>query len=225
MTPSEFNSIATQVQREIFNRYFEDLNQQLRVPQADVDYSDRIAAIDEKISIFKTLAEPVFGPDAGGTPPRPFFRLPSDLYKLGTVVYSSNGSTQVELERLSRSSFYNIQKSPLTISTTTFPTYLYENGRLYVSPSSISTTGEINVDYLRTPNDPRWNFTIGTLGQYSFIEPTAANNPSLDFELLSSEQTTVIIKILFYAGLVIEDPTVIQVAAQQIQNQQQNSKS
>jgi hypothetical protein len=36
MTPDEFNKIGSQVQREIFEAYFEDLNQQLRIPQSDV---------------------------------------------------------------------------------------------------------------------------------------------------------------------------------------------
>ena len=53
MTPQEFNNISNQVQLEIFEKYFEDLNQQIRVPQADTDYSDRVTNLDEKISIFK----------------------------------------------------------------------------------------------------------------------------------------------------------------------------
>ena len=32
ITPDEFNKLATQVQLDIFENYFEDLNQQLRVP-------------------------------------------------------------------------------------------------------------------------------------------------------------------------------------------------
>ena len=56
MTPQEFNSVADQVQLQIFEQYFEDLNQQLRVPQADVDYADRQMNIDEKLSIFKNSA-------------------------------------------------------------------------------------------------------------------------------------------------------------------------
>ena len=36
ITPDEFNKTATQVQLDIFEQYFDDLNQQLRVPQADV---------------------------------------------------------------------------------------------------------------------------------------------------------------------------------------------
>ena len=55
MTPVEFNKIGGQVQLEIFEKYAEDMNQQLRVPQVDLDYSDRQINIDEKISIFKEI--------------------------------------------------------------------------------------------------------------------------------------------------------------------------
>ena len=44
LTPEEFNKIGSQVQREIFERYFDDLNQQLRAPQPDVDYADRVVS-------------------------------------------------------------------------------------------------------------------------------------------------------------------------------------
>ena len=57
MTPVEYNRIATQSQLDIFEQYFEDLNQQLRVPQVDLDYSDRQLNIDEKISPFKTFGD------------------------------------------------------------------------------------------------------------------------------------------------------------------------
>jgi hypothetical protein len=53
MTPLEFNKIGAQAQSEIFGTYFESLNQQLRVPQANADYSDRVVNLDEKIAIFK----------------------------------------------------------------------------------------------------------------------------------------------------------------------------
>ena len=57
MTPVEFNKIGTQVQLEIFERYFEDLNQQIRVPQTDTDYADRVVNLDEKISLLKVLVQ------------------------------------------------------------------------------------------------------------------------------------------------------------------------
>jgi hypothetical protein len=60
MTPTEFNSIGTQVQLEIFEKYFEDLNQQLRVPQTNTDYGNRVENIDNKMSIFKTSGSCVY---------------------------------------------------------------------------------------------------------------------------------------------------------------------
>ena len=54
MTPDEFNRVAAQVQLEIFNRYFDDLNQLLKLPkQTTMNYSDRIALLDEKLAVFK----------------------------------------------------------------------------------------------------------------------------------------------------------------------------
>ena len=50
MTPLEFNKTATQVQLEIFESYFEDLNQQLRLNQNDSSYADRVKHIEEKLS-------------------------------------------------------------------------------------------------------------------------------------------------------------------------------
>jgi len=60
MTPTEFNTVATQVQLEIFEKYFDDLNQQLRIPQADTDYADRQENIDEKLAIFKTFGDAIY---------------------------------------------------------------------------------------------------------------------------------------------------------------------
>ena len=60
MTPVEFNKIGTQVQLEIFETYFESLNQQIRIPQTDTDYADRDYSLDEKISIFKRVGNTTY---------------------------------------------------------------------------------------------------------------------------------------------------------------------
>ena len=229
MTPTEFNSVATQVQLEIFEKYFEDLNQQLRVPQADIDYANRITSVDEKIAVFKTFGAAVY--DSATTPSTPYFYLPLvdgygetvTMYKVGDIVYTPTVGYPVELEKLQRSTFYNIEKSDLTKSSELYPTYLYENNKIFVHPATI--TNQLEVNYVRRPKDVAWNFTTGVLGQYIFNTTSAASNPSINFELMPSEQTTIILKILVYAGLIIEDPTVIQVAAQQVQSQEINKKS
>jgi len=129
ITPDEFNKTATQVQLDIFEQYFDDLNQQLRVPQADVDYSDRQMNIDENISVFKAIGSCGFNVNN--------FSLPTTdtisgntvvyndnpisgqvaFYRLGTVTYTPITGNTVELQRLQRNEFYNIQASPLTKST------------------------------------------------------------------------------------------------------------
>lgn len=328
VTPDEFNKIAAQVQLETFEQYGEDLNQQLRVPQTDTDYADRVAAIDEHLSIFKTSGSAAYVAAAAPTPAH--FTLPTtdvfnntvELYRLGVVNYKE----EVELQRLQRMDFYNIQKSPLTKSTLSFPTYLLENERLFVKPDTIISN--INCDFLRKPLDPRWGYSIGTVGQYVYdptvygplllntgtgtltnsitgVNPTDKNPTtttgvvqsatsgfgvgltvsittigaaaaatvtdvsitsagtgyastdtvtfsgasfgggvggnleitlqdsnfnsnstygSTQIELDVSEQTSFILKTLFYFGVVVKDPQIIQVAASQIQQEENNSK-
>ena len=321
VTPDELNKISAQVQLEIFGNYHNDLNQQLRVPQSDTDYADRVASVDEHLSIFKTEGPATYVPTAGTIPAH--FSLPTtdiygntvELFTLGTVSYKE----QVELQRLQRMEFYNIQKSPLTKSTESFPTYLLENDRLYVKPDTV--TSQINVNFLRKPLDPRWGYYIGNVGQlvydatsygptlintgsntltnsitttltggiagtYNNITPTGgsgtglivnatASSPevvsidvaiagtgyvsgdvvsiaagslggtstqvnitlansnfnanstygSTQIELDVSEQTDVILKTLFYFGVVVKDPQIIQVAASQVQREEMNEKS
>ena len=315
VTPNEFNKIATQVQLQMFENYAEELNQQLRVPQADSDYSDRIMNTDEKLSIFKSFGNASY--DNTTTPTTPFWTMPTDLYRLGTVVYTGVNNSEVELQRLQRNDFYNIQKSLLTASTKYFPTYLYENERLYVKPNGINSG--VSVNYLRKPTDPRWGYSVGTLGQYIYdptvygeallntgtntltssittslaggtlgtytptytggsgtglvisANVTTATNVTLsvttagtgyvvgdvitipaaqlvatgdtiitlqasdfnnsstygstDIELHVSERVDFIIKLLFYFGVVIRDPQIIQVAMQEARAEEINEKS
>lgn len=235
ITPQEFNDIATQVQLEIFEKYFEDLNQQLRVPQADTDYSDRTLNIDEKISIFKTSGVSTYN----NTTAYPFWTLPTvdifsqnvNLSRLGAVTYKPTNGESVELQRLQRNDFYNIQKSKLTKSTERFPTYLLENNRLFISPNTITdTSGSINVDFVRTPLTPVWGFTEGGLGQYiydfsPYDDTVIPNTGSRDFELDSTEQTNIIMRILKYSGVIINDPAIVQAATQEVAKKEINEKS
>tara|TARA_R110001592_G_scaffold57263_1_gene174026 strand:+ start:9 stop:734 length:726 start_codon:yes stop_codon:yes gene_type:complete len=218
MTPTEFNSVATQVQLEIFEKYFDDLNQQLRVPQADTDYADRQENIDEKLAIFKTFGDATYTTVGGLS----YFVLPGldaygsfvDFYRLGNVLYNDEKVVQ----RLDRHEFYYANQSKLTKPSTINPAYLYENQKLFVKPTSI--IDRIKVDYIRKPSNIVWAFDVGGLGQYQNI---AAN--SVDFELHESEQSEVILKVLLYAGIVIRDPQIVQTAAAQVQADEVNKKS
>ena len=280
MTPDEFNKVATQVQLEIFESYFDTLNQQIRRPDNDTEYGDRIKNVDQAISVFKTYGNATYNV-AGG-----FFNLPTtsgagvatqtltgngtsisfpftsitssqlassvitvtingvsttaftisganiifnsipalnaaivvtatpeDFYKLGTVIYQDTKEVQLS----QRNELLYLNSTPLIAPTATYPIYLYEDHKLYLYPVSI--TSDIQVSYLRKPVDVIWNFTIPSGQNYYQYNPTN----SVNFELSKTEQANIILKVLLYSGVVIRDPSIVNIAAQQVQQETQRS--
>jgi len=207
MTPDEFNKVATQVQLNIFEKYEDDLNQQYRLPQNDTEYANRVENIEKKLQFFQRTGTTT------GT--NPFTLVPTDVYRLGSVFYKDTELTQYA----QRNELKQILLSPLTQPTTNFPIYLYENDKLYVYPTSIKTPADITFSYLKTPADVVWGYGVGSLGQFEYNQAASTN-----FELSVSEQSNVITRVLAYAGVIINDPTIIQVAAQEIATEEQNSK-
>lgn len=287
MTPDEFNKVATQVQLETFESYFEDLNQQLRIPENDSEYSNRIKNLDEQIAVFKTIGNCTWDtvnnqwslPTSSGSTiysysfptvinqqvylldnnqinqatiqdglmkvyfngvlqnpsqystvsntitltdqPSTVFTVlvtvtANDFYRLGTVIYNDS----IEMQRVQRNDLLYVNKSPLTKPTEKYPLYIYQDEKLYIYPETI-TTG-VSASYVRKPKNVIWNFTATPQTNYTYLYNP---NTSQQFELMPSEQTNVITKILLYSGIVIKDPQIVQAAAQQIQTENINSKS
>ena len=203
MTPDEFNKIGQQVQLEIFEKYFEDLNQIVRAPQTDADYADRLSYLEEKISIFENNSTYVVTNGVANL---------SDVHRLNTVTYNN-----IELQKVGRKEYYNIIKSPLTKPTELYPIYLQEGNSLKIEPTSISL---IDISFIKKPLNINWNFVADEgLGIFVYT-----SNGTTDFELHSSEQTEVILRILAYAGIVIRDTQIIQAASAQVQQQNINEK-
>ena len=217
MTPDEFNKVGTQVQLEIFEKYFEDLNQLTRVPQNDMDYADRVAYLDQKISLFKKYGQPVT-PLATGVA-----TFPDSLHVLGTVTMN-----EIEVQRVSRNEYYNLKKSPITKPTLSYPVYLLENNSIQLDPflgESNNATQNVLLDYISKPTSPEWNYSVGSLGQFIFNAVGSATNPSVNFGLHDSEQVELILRILAYAGIIIRDPNIVQAATSQVQPTNINEKS
>jgi len=280
LSPDEFNKVATQVQLEIFESYFDTLNQQLRRPDNDTEYGDRVKNVDNSIAVFKTYGNATYVPTGGYfTLPTtsglsvaaqtltgdgvaisfPFTSItssqlqtsvivvtingvsttaytisganiifnsipalndaiivtatPEDFYRLGTVIYQDSKEAQLS----QRNELLYLNNNPLIAPTKTYPIYLYEDSKLYLYPQTI--TSDISVSYLRKPVDVIWNFTIPS-GQ-NYYQYNATN--SVNFELSKTEQANIILKILLYSGVVIRDPSIVQIAAQQVQQENQRS--
>ena len=217
ITPDEFNRLGTQVQLEIFEQYFEELNQQLRMPQTNNEYANRIKNLEDKIDVFKTSGVATY---VG-----PHFTLPTNLHRLGTLIYNTK-----EIQGINRNQYFLINKSPLTKPTESNPLYVLEGtgspsaapSLIYVYPDSI--VSGVDVYYVKAPAPPVWGYTIdATSGAYLFADPgVLVPTPipatgSINFELHPSEQTNIILNILMYAGVIIRDPQIVQTAARMVQ--------
>ena len=198
VTPQEFNLFANQAQLEVFEQYFFDLNQYSRLPKNDTEYSDLPKLINEKLSKFKKSASVSYMTD--------HFHLPSDLHKLGTVIY--NNTTPVE--QIDKKNLLEYQLSKLTAPTTNNPVYIQSIGNtsnhwgLIVYPTTINAN--ISITYVRKPNGVTWSSQ--TVAGNALYNASA----STDFELHSSEETNLVLKILLYAGVSIKDPNIAQLA-------------
>jgi len=133
-------------------------------------------------------------------------------------LYQAGALPTEEMQRVDRGELYHLLSSNLTKPTTVNPIYVYENNLLYVYPTDIASG--VSVSYIRKPIPPLWDFPVTNPITYDF-KPSMSYN----FELHPSEQTELILKILLYAGVVIQNPEIIQVAASQIQQENINQKS
>ena len=194
ITPSEFNRVAAQAQQEIYNQYFDDLNQLLGMPQTSLAYADRMALLDEKISLFKNTSAAIA--ESSG-----FYDVPADVHELGSVIYNNR-----EVQRIQQYEVYTTNASPLTAPSEHYPVYTYESKKLKLFPDSLSNT--VTINYLKSPAAPKWGFKINEeLGSYVY-------NPfgSVDFEIHNSDQPLLIDKILGYAGVMTKDQFAMSLA-------------
>jgi len=157
-----------------------------------------------------------------------YFLPPNDLHRIGTVIFKDS----IEIERVDRNDLLYQKLSPLTKPSKSFPVYLYEQispgvsgslageTRIFVEPKTINTASDVSVSYIRKPADVVWGYSNGNLGQYIYD-----SSASTQFEINDTEQTQVILKILEYAGVIIRDPQIVQMAAQASQADEINSKS
>ena len=210
MTPDEFNKIGQQVQLEIFEKYFEDLNQIVRAPQTDADYADRLSYLEEKLSVFENITTETVSNSTVTL---------SNVHRLNTVTYNN-----IELQKVGRKEYYNIKKSPLTKPTLSHPIYLQEGNSLKIEPAGntdvTKNVDKVDISYISKPSDIEWSFEVDpNLNVFVYDDDNKK-----DFDLHSSEQTEVILRILAYAGIVIRVPQIVQAATAQVQQQNINEK-
>ena len=220
VTAQEFNLFANQAQEDLFEQYFYDINQFGRIPGNSTEYSDMLNLLNEKINIFETVAQP--------TRTGNFFDEPTDLYRLGTVVYKNTttntfGATStesIEAERINANEFLYINSSPLTKPKNVRPVFVANtNGIRVYGNSEITNVAEVEFQYIKKPAKVQWAYQI------VFDEPLYDAANSVNFELHPSDETELVIKILELSGILIKDLNLYQVMNQEEQETIQQEKS
>jgi len=226
ITPQEFNLFADHAQMDIFEQYFYDLEQRQRVPGHNLDYADIITNLEEKINMFEVHDSP------GGIQSDSQVHVSTDLadiYRLGSVQVSYiKGGTGFKIaSEVQISDLKKYEESPLAIWTKSRPIYskfstslkpmvikIYPSVGSYTHPVSGNiTTDSVKFSYIRKPKSPNWTYLISGTNASALYNPSDSNHK--DFELHSSEEPNLVLKILQLAGISIKDLQLTGVVSQQ----------
>jgi len=250
VTPQEFNNLAQQVQLEIFESYFPDGTQLNRQNQNNTQNNTEFFNIfkNQNEKIFPFIKDLAFFYDALTTQPMWNYLVAgsatsgsiqeSQIYWMGEILskYNSSlvGNTDPQAssfggeyitQLVTRADYNKITRSKLTAPTEKFPIAFAStktvNPLLEVGLTISPQPSSVSVNCIVAPPPPIWAFTQtpGT-GQYIY-SPARSNS----FSLVYQEQTNIIMGILKYAGVIINDPTIIDLASQEVAQVQANEKS
>ncbi len=196
LTPQEFNLFANQAQLDIFEQYFYDINQFGRIEGNSTEYSDMLSILNEKIDAFSTSGTLTYSSNT--------FVLPSNLYRLGTVIYTNAGE-EIEAERILKNEFLYIKSSPIAKPRNDRPIYIADSAGIKVYGNAELTSG-VKCNYIRKPAKAIWAY------QTVFGSALYDATNSVDFELHPSDETELVIKILGLAGLLLKEADIYQAA-------------
>jgi len=225
LTPDEFNKVAAQAQLEIFEDFFEQYNQYIRMPKTDVEFASRMDKMKDEFQIFEVNG--IASNTAGNV-----YTLPTNLHRFGAAFYEKAiGAPEIEI--VSKREYHQQTLSPLLQPSINHPIAIYQENKLTVYPAvSNPVNADIGFNYIRKPLDPIWAYGVGNLGQYVWdgtpgfsLTPVIPSTGSVNFEISEMQQTELILKILQYAGVIIRDQAVIQAASSQLNQDTQNEKS
>lgn len=213
ISPTEFNLYAEQAQREIFESYFFDdahfsLNQK---GMAATGTSNIKKNIQEKIDIFSRTGTATYSSTTSN------FALPTDLYRLGAVYYTS-GTTTRQVPMIPHEDLHYSLSSPLMAPSTTFPKFTRSGNTITLYPNTVQSG--VTVHYVKEPSTPQWAYR--NLG--SARTPIYNASSSTNFELHNAEQYLLIEKILFYAGIQLKQVDIVQAVLQEEAKDNTNKK-
>jgi len=208
ITPQEFNLFANQAQMSIFEQYFYDLNQFLRIPGNNTSHSDVVNLLEEKISFFEKTGESV----GSGT------QLPNDLYQLQDVLWQENNEIY-QVQHVDQKTYYQMRQVSLVKPTDKKLVYIRDRFGISVIGDNIKSVG-VTCNYISKPPIASWTYVV--VNKKALYNANAADHEH--FQLHESEQTELVTRILALAGITLKDNSLFQIASSQTNSQVQQQK-
>ena len=211
ITPQEFNLLANQAQLEIFEQYFNDMNNYAsRVPGNKDEYSDPLDVLEEKISIFETQEDNAWIL-SNISIQNGRMVIPDIIHRFGTLSIDNN---QVDI--VNSKDFNLALTSRLTAPTLTRPIGHF-NSDINFGQQLIVAIGidnfivpsldgpQMQIRFVRKPKQAQWAYVV--------VNDKALYNANtaVNFELHPAEETKLVYKILKLAGVNLKAAEVVQV--------------
>jgi len=134
------------------------------------------------------------------------------------VLCSSGGVYQGEAEKVSNSNITLLNASNLTSPSIPYPAYTLQGSFITIFPAQYNGATDIQAQYIRYPKDPNWTYLSVANGEPAFNQ---SNADFQDFELSPDDETSLVFKILQYAGMSIREIQEAQFGAEQEQMEEQ----
>jgi len=224
ITPQEFNLLANHAQIEIFDQYFNDMNNFASSSAGNKDeYSDPLDILEEKISIFETQEDNAWM--LGNISiQNGRMVIPDIIHRFGTLSIDGN---QVDI--LNSKDFNLALTSRLTAPTLTRPIGHFVSdinfGQQLIVAVGVdnfivpSLDGpQMQIRFIRKPTTAQWAYVV--INDKALYNANAAEN----FEIHATEETKLVYKILKLAGVNLKSQEVVQVGQTLEQTQIQQEK-
>lgn len=206
LKPERFNNYAYLAQMEIFESYVYDYGRWVNAEknkQIGGGYANIPSHFRQKLDIFYKEGDMTYQTAK--------FVPPVNSYRVIDVFYGDDFVDEVTQRRARL-----LNKSNLTAPSEEYPIYVRLEDQYVIYPDSINSN--VTCGYLRKPLDPKWTFNV--------ISGNPVFNPSKsdfqDFEIHSSDEPRLVVKILEYAGVSIREQEVVSYAEMQEQQKKQN---
>jgi len=219
----EFNSFCQLAQLDIFENLFYQYNQFLNKENkrlTGTEYANLPKNLREQIDVFSEYTTQANFTYNGTT--NLWSYTGTDLYRAENLSLVETATTKkIDIQEVQKRELNILKNSPMTSPSLLFPCYIRKGTSFEISPI-VPTGYYAELFYIRVPRPCKWTFQL-VAGNPIY---NASASDLQDFELSQSLFSTVVTKILGYAGISVRENEIIGVSeSEEMQTWQKQNQS